>query len=176
MICASCPPRRLPRRHLLQPWRPLPLVSDKELEAAKQKLADTAENNRQRSKMLYWLSQNKQDIAYKDAPPKTRKNFFDQWVAVQMAKGERSGRHSKLTSKGKITDEEEVWMAKEQMSTEFGPKRAQSLIDSNKLEHRPCKKTGLDDEWNRQYKMETEKVTRRGSEVTSKEAGLVSGP
>ena len=147
---------------------PLPLVNDKELEAAKQKLADKNKNNRLRSQMVYWLQQNKQHDAYKSAAPPVRKNYFDQWVAVQMAQGERASRHSKSTKKSKITELEDSWMAKEQMISVYGPNRTQALIESGTLEHRPCKKTGLDDEWNRQYKQENDKVIHRGDETTEK--------
>jgi hypothetical protein len=159
-------PKKVKKGTVLEP---LPLVGDKELEAAKQKLEDKVENNRLRSQMLYWLSQNKQDQAYKMASPKVRKSYFDQWVAVQMSKGERSGRHSRTASKSKIVEEEEVWVAKEEMILTLGPNRAQALIDSNKLDHHPRRKTGLDDEWNRQYKQEKDKVIHRGDETTRNE-------
>ena len=123
-----------------QVLEPLPVVGDKELEAAKLKLADKLENNRLRSQMLYWLQQNNQSAAYKEARPADKKSYFDQWVAIQMSKGDRSGRHTQTSSKSRITEDEEVWMAKEEMFIQMGPNRAQSLINSNQLAHRPCKK------------------------------------
>ena len=93
-----------------------------------------------------------------------------------MAKGERSGKHSKVTTKGKFVDEEELWMSKEQLILSLGPKKTQALIDHGNLTHRPCKRTGLDDEFSREYLNEFDKVVHRGTETTSKEAGQIQKP
>ena len=66
-----------------------------------------------------------------------------------------------------ITDESQKlhsWMSKEEMVKDKGEKKAASLIASGNLEHRPCPLTGLDDEYNREYKVLTDVGSHKESE------------
>jgi hypothetical protein len=163
------PKKAAAKKGAKQPLNPLPLVPEKELEAAKQKLADKEDNNRMRSQMKYWLEQRDQLVAYRAASAKTRKSYFDQWVANQMQNGVRSGKQSRTSSKSQTSQEEEEWMAKEEMINKLGPKRTESLINSGNLQFRACKKTGLDDEWNREYKQIRDKTINKTDETTAKQ-------
>eukprot|EP00959_Pyramimonas_sp_CCMP1952_P138659 2902245-Pyramimonas_sp.AAC.1 len=80
------------------------------------------------------------------------------WFAVHVKERNRKAEiksERSLESKKK-SEHLFVWMGKQQMINAFGEAKAASKIASNKLESRPDPDSGLDDEWNREYKVWTD--------------------
>eukprot|EP00959_Pyramimonas_sp_CCMP1952_P107624 2250183-Pyramimonas_sp.AAC.1 len=129
-------------------------------------MEDQAEAKRQRSNMSYWLSANAKKEEYDNSPIDVRRQFFHSFVADSIAKkGDMTtGREIKT---GKIIEKTFEWVGKERMITLIGEKKAQSKIDSGKLEHRPDRDTGADGEWDREYKLYTDQGSSHESDFSN---------
>jgi len=89
------------------------------------------------------------------------------WQAEKMASGNRTKVEEKTVTSESSSGRSFTYMAKQQMINEYGEAKALAKIGSGKLEHQPDPDSGLDDEWNREYKIWAKGGKEIDSDVTT---------
>jgi hypothetical protein len=142
-----------------------PVVSDVELQAAKDALSNAATKKRSNSNMHYYLDSIGKKKAFETMSTAEKKDFFLKWAASKLSQGTSTSSASHtvsiVTEAGKVFE----WMGKERMIKELGENKAKAKIASNLLESRADLDTGMKDEWSTEYKV----FTSKGSEMEKDE-------
>ena len=155
----------------------MPSVPAEDLQKAKAFLEDQANKKKAQNDLRYWLHSNSHHDEFLGWPMPAKRKFLESFTATSvMSKlSEKSLKATRMIETTTSKEKDKEWMSKEQMISTFGEKKTASILSSDKVLHRPCRFTGLDDEWNREYKVgrdkENEKeLERRGMELDSAEA------
>ena len=135
-----------------------PIVSKAELEKAQKHLAHKESKHKMRSSMTWWLQQNGLKQAYDDAAMPKKREFMESFCAQKLKENEEKKLKTErtletITSKERLFD----WWSKETMCTKLGANKALLLINfieaKEQGRHRPCRETGDDSEYGREYKI-----------------------
>jgi hypothetical protein len=142
-----------------------PVVSEAELQSAKDALANAVTKKRINSNMHYYLDSIGKKKAFDTMSASEKKDFFVKWAASKMSTGTSSS-----TSVHEVTIVKESgtmfeWMGKERMIKELGDNKATAKIASGLLESRADLDTGVNDEWSTEYKV----FFSKGSEIEKDE-------
>lgn len=147
----------------------IPAVSEEEVLDAKKFLDDKEVKHRQNSNLMYWLEAQGKKDGYNALTPTSRKKFFLHWVAKSIKEGNAVNRTWRKINNKKEDVDKGKWMAKYGMTQLFGEQKALAKINllNNKADrHRPDRDTGLDDEWNREYKIyEDEEINTHSDDI-----------
>jgi hypothetical protein len=140
------PPK--PSRKML----PQMLVSEKDMAQAQALLQGAEEAKRQRSNMTYWLKSEGLDKPYQDAPQGEKRKFLAQWFASRLAtSGTSTTTHAVVSNSTKERNFE--WCGKQALITKLGEHKASAKINSGNMTKRPDPDTGLEGEWDLEYKL-----------------------
>ena len=109
------------------------MVSQADLQKARQALQDEEVKKRQRSNMSHYLKNTEKLEAYKSLPMQERKSFLESWVADQMGKseGKKSFDSSRTLATQKARARGWEWVSKAAMITKFGEVKATTLSDAS---------------------------------------------
>jgi hypothetical protein len=146
-----------------------PIVSETDLAAARKLLESADEKKRQKSNLDYFLKKNgiTRDFDRKSATAK--REYLEAWFGARLAET-RGKLNSTVTESFGSSHESQVaysWMSKQALIDQFGEKKAMNKINSGKLATQPDPDTGLDGEWDVEYKVfaETGKDVESRSEA-----------
>jgi hypothetical protein len=132
-----------------------PEVSEDALAKARTILADEAELKRRRSSLMYQLEISGEKHAYDHMGSKDmKKQWIEAKIAEQIADGtiEVKAEKSNTVVVENSKSGEGQWYGKEALILMLGARKAQAKIDSGKLPTRPDPDTGLEGEWDIEYK------------------------
>ena len=133
-----------------------PEVSDAALTKAKELLADEAELKRRRSSLMYQLELSGDKKAYDRMECTAMKKA---WIEAKIAEQIEEGLIDVKSEKSQTVEVENrksgegEWFGKEALILMLGARKAQAKIDSGKLPTRPDQDTGLEGEWDVEYKI-----------------------
>ncbi len=133
----------------------VPVVSPEALKKAQEILADEAEKKRQRSSMTYQMQQDGEYCKYDMLGRPAKNKFLEEYVAKLIEEGKVKVKSTTVQSLeiDKTSEQEWEWLGKQAMINRFGEEKANNKIGSGKLLHQPDPDTGLDGEWDREYKV-----------------------
>ena len=155
-----------PKKVKQQP-APRSLVSASDLAAAEAVLQNDAQMKKARSNMTYWLRLHGYDQDYFAKNATAKREYLAMWQADKMSSGNRTRVEEKTVTSESSSGRKFVYMAKQQLINEYGEAKALAKIRSGALEHQPDPDSGLDDEWNREYKIWTTGGKEIDSDVTT---------
>ena len=103
-----------------------PVVSDKDVAAAKQLLKDSAENTRQRSNLLYFLASKGQKEEYLRWDRDAKNEFLAKHFAYQLANGTKKLDRESVREIVMRREKEHgyEWKSKQQLIDQFGEKKS----------------------------------------------------
>jgi len=158
-------PKAAPKKKTTANILKMPVVPKEDLEQAKKFLEDEKNRKRAQNDLAYYLSQHCVKDEYMGWSMPKKKEFFEKFTASSYLKkvGKKSLKtdHSLESTTTKEKDEE--YMSKEQMLNTFGPNKTGIMISDFEQKpecHRPCRYTGKDDEWTREYRIFNDKTTQ----------------
>ena len=155
-----------------------PVVSEQELNEAKQLLEDAAQKKRARSNLSYYLQINGLTDSFEAMEKDEKTKYMTSWFAQRVTekKGELTNT-LKTVKEGSINTERGrafIWVTKEKMEIEIGKEAAKEKIASGKLQTRPDPDTGSTSEHAKEYKLyrtvgSEMEVTKNGQRLEQEE-------
>ena len=155
----------------------MPAVPAADLQKAKAFLEDQANKKKAQNDLRYWLHAHSHHEEFLGWPMSAKRQFLEKFTATSvMGKvAEKLMKTSRRIETSTAKEKDNEWMSKEQILRIFGENKTTAILSSDKVLHRPCRFTGLDDEWNREYKIDRDKenekeLDRTGMKLVSAEA------
>ena len=145
-----------------------PIVTPAELKRATEDLNNREEQRKAKSRMSYYLERKGLTATYDSSNIEVRKEYFKQWHAQWLIENKpeveiTAAQTNTLRTKNRS---EKEWLNKHQLTVLYGPEKAANKMAV--LQHQPDPDTGLDGEWDREYKNSNEKRFEDEDESRSK--------